>query len=215
MSPQAMSGIPSEGRDEMSDVSQGDGWWQASDSKWYSPEVRSELPPPPRDIGLSPEGTTRPSVPSPTPPSRTCSAGHEIEEGDRFCAICGKPERIRLKDSSGSSGVNQAMRVVNGQRQESTGSRQSQSTFAIPTAIVLFLVVVVVFTIAVLATTVHHGRSQSYKDGWNTAVDPTQTVDCNNSTAPNGDNQDDWVTGCNDGSNALSGGTTPTTYPSP
>jgi hypothetical protein len=34
----------------MSDVSQGDGWWQASDLKWYPPEKRpdpAELPPPP------------------------------------------------------------------------------------------------------------------------------------------------------------------------
>lgn len=33
----------------MSDTSQGDGWWQASDGMWYPPERRSmaELPPPP------------------------------------------------------------------------------------------------------------------------------------------------------------------------
>jgi hypothetical protein len=31
----------------MSDVSQGPGWWQASDGKWYSPEQHPEYRPPP------------------------------------------------------------------------------------------------------------------------------------------------------------------------
>jgi hypothetical protein len=31
----------------MSDVSQGPGWWQASDGKWYSPEQAQNAPPPP------------------------------------------------------------------------------------------------------------------------------------------------------------------------
>ena len=31
----------------MSDSSQGDGWWQASDGKWYAPEAVEGAPPPP------------------------------------------------------------------------------------------------------------------------------------------------------------------------
>jgi hypothetical protein len=41
----------------MSDVSQGDGWWQASDLKWYPPEKRPDpaaLPPPPDQPPQSP-----------------------------------------------------------------------------------------------------------------------------------------------------------------
>jgi hypothetical protein len=39
---------PTPGRgDKMSDVSQGPGWWLASDSKWYPPETAPPLPPPP------------------------------------------------------------------------------------------------------------------------------------------------------------------------
>src|SRR5665213_4331775 len=36
----------------MTDVSQGEGWWQASDTKWYPPHLKPEpvlLPPPPQD----------------------------------------------------------------------------------------------------------------------------------------------------------------------
>jgi len=40
----------------MSDVSQGDGWWQASDGKWYAPEERSNDQPPPSPA-RSPEGS--------------------------------------------------------------------------------------------------------------------------------------------------------------
>ncbi len=34
----------------MSDVSQGDGWWLASDGKWYAPEVAAPTTPPPSPI---------------------------------------------------------------------------------------------------------------------------------------------------------------------
>jgi len=35
----------------MSDVSQGQGWWLASDGKWYPPELNpSPLPPPPPPV---------------------------------------------------------------------------------------------------------------------------------------------------------------------
>jgi serine/threonine kinase PknH len=47
----------------MSDVSQGPGWWQAADLKWYPPELHSddeELPPPPPDRPPPPIGTPPP-----------------------------------------------------------------------------------------------------------------------------------------------------------
>lgn len=45
----------------MSDSSEGEGWWQASDGKWYPPSAQPHLPPPPQAaaaggarVGLSP-----------------------------------------------------------------------------------------------------------------------------------------------------------------
>ena len=63
----------------MSDVSQGSGWWQASDLKWYPPELHADyvapLPPPPKlppPPGQPPVPPTRPADPPPpvtaTPP---------------------------------------------------------------------------------------------------------------------------------------------------
>ena len=44
----------------MSDTSQGDGWWQASDGKWYAPEQHPDYkpapPPPPPDAPPPPTG---------------------------------------------------------------------------------------------------------------------------------------------------------------
>ena len=52
----------------MSDTSQGDGWWQASDGKWYGPDERPEtnaMPPPPSQASpieetATPAGPNRP-----------------------------------------------------------------------------------------------------------------------------------------------------------
>src|SRR5688572_16178604 len=41
----------------MSDAPGGEGWWQASDDKWYPPSERPEPPkPPPEAVRASPEG---------------------------------------------------------------------------------------------------------------------------------------------------------------
>jgi len=48
----------------MSDVSQGPGWWQASDGKWYRPEQHPSYAPPP-----PPPPPTAPPPPSPPPPT--------------------------------------------------------------------------------------------------------------------------------------------------
>ena len=48
----------------MSDTSQGDGWWQASDGKWYGPDERPEtnaMPPPPSQASPI-EETATPAV---------------------------------------------------------------------------------------------------------------------------------------------------------
>lgn len=38
----------------MSDVSQGEGWWLASDGKWYPPELAAPPPPPPPASAATP-----------------------------------------------------------------------------------------------------------------------------------------------------------------
>lgn len=45
----------------MSDVSQGTGWWQASDGKWYAPEMHPDYRPPP------PTAAQAPPLPPPPP----------------------------------------------------------------------------------------------------------------------------------------------------
>lgn len=47
----------------MSDASQGAGWWQASDGKWYPPESRPDAAPPPPP----PSAPTASSLPPPPP----------------------------------------------------------------------------------------------------------------------------------------------------
>ena len=47
----------------MSNTSQGEGWWQASDGKWYAPETRPNYPPPTTEAG--PPSEAGPSQPPP------------------------------------------------------------------------------------------------------------------------------------------------------
>jgi hypothetical protein len=48
----------------MSDVSQGPGWWLASDSKWYPPQQAQALPPPPSSY--YPPAVTDEAIPTKT-----------------------------------------------------------------------------------------------------------------------------------------------------
>jgi hypothetical protein len=48
------------------DQPQGEGWWQASDGKWYPPEQRLSTPPP-----AAPSPSPSPSPPSPAAPGGT------------------------------------------------------------------------------------------------------------------------------------------------
>ena len=57
----------------MSDVSQGEGWWQASDGKWYPPDLRPDLPPPPKQPKSS-----LPQPGSPPAPSTSPSVGKRV-----------------------------------------------------------------------------------------------------------------------------------------
>jgi|NGEPerStandDraft_6_1074524.scaffolds.fasta_scaffold20788_2 hypothetical protein len=353
----------------MSDTSQGPGWWEASDERWYPPEddlivspgwhqgelgewlpptgsgggapgwwvsVNGDWYPPERHPTPNPraempdednpsngpgrssasvamhasegvsasvpgspidshvEVSTAASSPNLNPARGSCTNGHEMDESDNFCPVCGSRRSgngldvgpaivASTKSDTRPLGKRQKMArdpktqpdvldrlacdddwivryevaknpstshsakavlmqdevsvirgaVIRGEAEERQATQnepwtESASTQLLRpprasdnsnrTAAMILGVIVVAVLLAVIIATSSGGKSQSYKDGWNTAVDPTQTVDCNNWIAPNGDNQDDWVQGCNDGSNAAnaaydSGSTPPTTYP--
>lgn len=57
----------------MSDVSQGEGWWQASDDKWYSPETHPNYRPPPPMPQVVPSAApdVAPGLSTTQPPSNT------------------------------------------------------------------------------------------------------------------------------------------------
>jgi hypothetical protein len=59
----------------MSDTSQGEGWWIASDGKWYAPESATHLPPPPPPSAPGLESTTPPLIAQnvPLPPEAASS----------------------------------------------------------------------------------------------------------------------------------------------
>ena len=67
----------------MSDTSGGEGWWLASDQKWYPPESRPVAPPPP-----PPPAPPRPAVS--TRPGRCPHCGALTSPNSDFCAQCRK-----------------------------------------------------------------------------------------------------------------------------
>ena len=200
----------------MSEGSQGEGWWVASDGQWYAPHLHPEhRPAPPSDASVVQSATNSdPEIEASIERSaiavataQQCVNGHEMPESHVFCSVCGS-KRSEVPPQTSAPVPDNLMDI--------------QDWWAKHFVLVVAAVLVVFATLGIgIAVSVGSGsggggQSQSYQDGWNTALDPTQSVDCNNWTAPNGDNQTQWVQGCNDASNAannaLSGGTTPTTY---
>ena len=63
----------------MSDVSQGPGWWQASDGRWYPPEqhpnARAALPPPGMAPAAAPGASFGPPPGGPAPGAPAASSG--------------------------------------------------------------------------------------------------------------------------------------------
>lgn len=87
-----------DGRFRMSDISQGDGWWVASDGRWYPPQDHpNDRPTPPTKIPVPRVSASSDSADEPsTDPSavavattRQCVNGHEMPESHVFCSICG------------------------------------------------------------------------------------------------------------------------------
>ena len=66
----------------MSDISQGEGWWQASDLKWYPPDQHPDVVAPaaepvaePEPVAPAREPFAFPSSPPPVPPMGVPSTG--------------------------------------------------------------------------------------------------------------------------------------------
>jgi hypothetical protein len=87
-----------DGRFTMSDVSQGEGWWLASDGRWYSPQDHPNDRPAPLSQLSIPQvsassdpaeelSTDRSAIAVAT--ARQCANGHEMPESSVFCSVCG------------------------------------------------------------------------------------------------------------------------------
>ena len=61
----------------MSDVSQGPGWWQASDLKWYPPELHADYVAPP-----TPSPTLPPPPKLPPPPTPVTGPAAQQQPND-------------------------------------------------------------------------------------------------------------------------------------
>jgi hypothetical protein len=60
----------------MSDASQGPGWWQASDGKWYAPELHPDYRPP--TVPTAPAPPPTPTPPIAAPPTAPFPAGPTV-----------------------------------------------------------------------------------------------------------------------------------------
>jgi cyclophilin family peptidyl-prolyl cis-trans isomerase len=81
----------------MSDVSQGPGWWQASDGKWHPLEATPQYPTPSETADQTPAVDSGQAMPNPESGtsiptvSSVCTNGHGLRDVDQFCTVCGSP----------------------------------------------------------------------------------------------------------------------------
>jgi hypothetical protein len=71
----------------MSDVSQGPGWWQASDGKWYAPE-QMQQPPPPAPPTVPPAYSPAPYANQMTPQAPPSPAYQAPGYAQKICPGC-------------------------------------------------------------------------------------------------------------------------------
>ncbi len=85
----------------MSDTSQGSGWWQASDGKWYGPELHPDS----STLAPSSSGNTG-SVPEAGKDleehTYCTSCGTQAAAAASFCGECGRPLRLDIGEPGGS-----------------------------------------------------------------------------------------------------------------
>lgn len=119
--------------------------------------------------------------PRATSKAARCAKGHRMEPGSKFCSECGS-----------ASLASQAAELAQQEKRE-----ENRSLFIVLGVVVGLAIIIAIIVIAHVAG----GTSQSYDDGWNSGVG-VNPADCNATTAPGGDNQQQWTQGCNDGTNA-------------
>jgi hypothetical protein len=82
----------------MSDVSQGEGWWVASDGKWYPPHLHPEYRPatpsesPVVQVATSSDAADEPSMERSAiavATAQRCVNGHDMPESQVSCSVCG------------------------------------------------------------------------------------------------------------------------------
>jgi hypothetical protein len=82
----------------MSDVSQGEGWWVASDGKWYPPHLHPQYrPAPPSEAPVVQGATSSDAADEPSrersaiavATAQQCVNGHDMPESQVFCPVCG------------------------------------------------------------------------------------------------------------------------------
>ena len=93
----------------MSDTSQGEGWWVASDGRWYPPQDHpndregSPLQVPDPQSSTSGDSAEEPSTDRSAvalATARQCVNGHEMPESHVFCSVCGSERSEDLSDFS-------------------------------------------------------------------------------------------------------------------
>ena len=80
----------------MSDVSQGEGSWVASDGKWYPPHLHPEYKATPSEspvvqVATSSDAADEPSMERSAiavATAQQCVNGHEMPESQVFCSVC-------------------------------------------------------------------------------------------------------------------------------
>ena len=179
----------------MSDVSQGEGWWVASDGKWYSPESHPEYRPAPPSEGPVVQGPTgsdsakgpsthRSAVAVAT--ARRCAEGHEMPESSVFCAVCGSGRSDGLSDfsaihSDSRSGVAYKIGAFYGREGRLTPKVRILLTAVVgvivvyvfaasmTAAVFAILLLLVVISIAGLVDREHFGSGRSMQTGGRSA----------------------------------------------
>ena len=142
----------------MSDVSLGEGWWRASDGRWYPPE--------------SDRGEEAP----------LCPNGHSYQTGAAFCSQCGAPISINSPPSGAPTGTAEAAAPIAGIPEVPTGGHPAdeagpQKRALIPSSrakwVAIAVAVVVVVGAGLAGASALAGSSGS---GSRPALTPEQTA---------------------------------------
>ena len=199
----------------MSDTSQGPGWWQASDGKWYTPEQAPGYELQSQDPGAAVEYA------SPQPSSIAAAAPVPPPQAYAATQYPGPPQSPKTNGMAIASlvlgilwfaGVGAVLAVIFGfvgrKKIEESQGRQTGGGLAIA-GIVLGIVGVVGaigFWILIFAVGAAVDSGGSYANGYSYGTSQYSSGSdesnvCNSSNVPSGDVTSSWISGCHDGWN--------------